>query len=342
MVTQMMNKPIDLSVIIIYYEKYLYDDVIELHNAYKASLKTSNLNYEFIYVVDGELPEVIEELHKLYQVGEKLKVIKLGKWFGDATALQVGFEQSSGKLILTLPSFKQVDENDIPKLIQAINNKDMIISWRWPRLDGMLNNFQSRVFNKVIKWIVGSDFHDLKCVVKVFRREVLDKIYMYGDQDRFLPLLADKYGFKVEELKVTQAKKDAVQKFYPFANYISRFLELISIFFLVKFTKKPIRFFGSTGLITFAVGFILAIILFIERAFLGVALADRPIVLVSILLMIFGIQSFAIGLVGELIIFTHAKDLKDYIVETVINYEVDKNNKDVKQEYPQRVESTIV
>jgi len=331
----MMKKQIDLSAIVIYYEKYSYDDVAELHDAYKTSLEASNLNYEFIYVVDGQLPSVIDELNKIYKSGERIKVVKLGKWFGDATALQVGFEQSSGELILTLPSYKQVDEKDIPKLIQAVNNKDMIVSWRWPRLDGILNNLQSRVFNKVIKWIVGSDFHDLKCVVKIFRREVLNKIYMYGDQDRFLPLIASKYGFKVEEVKVTQAKKDAVQKFYPFANYIARFLELISIFFLVKFTKKPIRFFGSTGLITFAIGFILAIILFIERAFLGVALADRPIVLVSILLMIFGIQSFAIGLVGELIIFTHAKDIKDYIIETVIDYETMPAVEEKHEEYQQ-------
>jgi len=331
----MMKKQIDLSAIVIYYEKYSYDDVIELHNAYKASLEAANLNYEFIYVVDGLLPSVIDELNKLYKLGERIKVIKLGKWFGDATALQVGFEQSSGELILTLPSYKQVDEKDIPKLIQAVNNKDMIVSWRWPRLDGILNNLQSRVFNKVIKWIVGSDFHDLKCSVRLFKREVLEKIYMYGDQDRFLPLIASKYGFKVEEVKVTQAKKDAIQKFYPFANYIARFLELISIFFLVKFTKKPIRFFGSTGLITFAIGFILAIILFIERAFLGVALADRPIVLVSILLMIFGIQSFAIGLVGELIIFTHAKDIKDYIIETVIDYETIPAVEEKREEYQQ-------
>jgi hypothetical protein len=328
-----VKNKIDISAIIIYYEKYSYDDVKELHKAYKASLETTFLNYEFIYIVDGQLPSVIDELNELYKLGERIKVVKLGKWFGDATALQVGFEQASGELILTLPSYKQVDENDIPRLIEAVNGKDMIISWRWPRLDGMLNNVQSRVFNKVIKWIVGSDFHDLKCVVKVFRREVLDKIYMYGDQDRFLPLIANKYGFKIEEVKVTQAKKDAVQKFYPFANYISRFLELISIFFLVKFTKKPIRFFGATGLITFAAGFILAVILFIERAFLGVALADRPILLVSILLMIFGIQSFAIGLVGELIIFTHAKDLKDYIIETIVDYENIPLQEEKLQEY---------
>ena len=332
-----MKSQIDISAIIIYYEKYSYDDVIEIHQAYKSSLEASNMNYEFIYVVDGELPSVIEELNKLYKMGEKIKVVKLGTWFGDATALQVGFEQSSGELILTLPSYKQVDDKDIPKLIQALNNKDMIVSWRWPRLDGMLNNFQSRVFNKLIKWIVGSDFHDLKCVVKVFKREVLEKIYMYGDQDRFLPLLAIKYGFKVDEVKVSQAQKDAVQRLYPFSNYVSRFLELISIVFLVKFTKKPIRFFGSTGLITFTIGFILAIYLFFERVFLGVPLADRPIVLVSILFMIFGIQSFAIGLVGELIIFTHAKDIKDYIIEKIVDYDEEKPKIESEVEYPQHV-----
>jgi glycosyltransferase involved in cell wall biosynthesis len=333
-----MKKQIDISAIIIYYEKYSYDDVNEIHKAYKASLEAANLNYEFIYVVDGNLPNVINKLTNLYKSGEKIKVVKLGKWFGDATALQVGFEQSSGELILTLPSYQQVDEKDIPKLLNAIDSKDMVVTWRYPRLDGFLNNIQSKAFNKIIKWIVGADFHDLKSIVKVFRREVLEKIYMYGDQDRFLPLLANKYGFKIEEVKVNQAKKDAVQKFYPFSNYIARFLELISIFFLVKFTKKPIRFFGSTGLITFSMGFILAVILFVERVFLGVPLADRPIVLVSILLMIFGVQSFAIGLVGELIIFTHAKDVKDYIIESVIDYENPILNQEIRTLYPEQVE----
>lgn len=330
-----MKSFLDLSAIIIYYKKYAYDNVTELHHSYKNSLESTGLNYEFIYVVDGELPSVIDELNELYKQGEKIKVVKLSKWFGDATALQVGFEQSSGELLLTLPSYKQVSEKDLPKLINAVSKQDMVISWRYPRLDGMLNSFQSRFFNKVIKIIVGTDYHDLKCVVKVFRREVLEKIYMYGDQDRFLPLLANKYGFKVEEVKVTQAKKDAVQKFYPFSNYVARFLELMSIFFLVKFTKKPIRFFGSTGLISFGMGFILAMILFIERAFMGVALADRPIVLVSLLLMIFGIQSFAIGLVGELIIFTHAKDLKDYIIETIIDYETAPGEENISREVMQ-------
>ncbi|MCB0750924.1 MAG: hypothetical protein KDC52_05580, partial [Ignavibacteriae bacterium] len=108
-------------------------------------------------------------------------------------------------------------------------------------------------------------------------------------------------------------------------SYVQRSLELVSLFFLIKFTKKPIRFFGSSGLIIFSLGALIGFVLFIQRAFFDTPLADRPIVLVSLLLVVFGILAFAIGLVGELIIFTHAKDIKDYIIEDVYNYPKDED-----------------
>ena len=316
-----MNSKIDLSVIVVYYEKYDFDDPIKLYYDYKKGIEATGLNYEFIYVIDGALPAVQEKLIELNKNGEKLKLLKLGRWFGDATALEAGFENSSGELILTLPSHYQVDAKDFPKLINALKDKDMAIGWRFPRIDGYLNSIQSKFFNLLIKLFVGTNFHDLKCNVRAFKRDVLNKIYMYGDQDRFLPLWAWRYGYKVEEIKVTQYQKDFRQKFYPFRNYIQRSLELLSLFFLIKFTKKPIRFFGSSGLIIFGLGLLLGIYLFVQRIFLGIPLADRPIVLVSILLLVFGVLSFSIGLVGELIIFTHAKDIKDYIVDKIITSE---------------------
>ncbi len=319
-----MTDKAQLSAIVVYYEKYYYDDVEELFHAYKNGLDKTNLDYEIIYVIDGELPNVIDKLTGLSAAHPNIKIIKLGRWFGDATALEAGFDNATGDIIITLPSYQQVDANDIPKLIDGLKDKDMTIGWRYPRLDGFLNNIQQRFFNFLIKLFVGTHFHDLKCNVRAFKRDVLNHIYMYGDQDRFLPLWAWRYGYKVEEIKVRQFKKDFRQAFYPLRNYISRLLELISLFFLIKFTKKPIRFFGSSGLIVFSLGALLGIYLFIQRVFMGVPLADRPIVLVSILLLVFGVLSFSIGLIGELIIFTHAKDLKDYVIEKVIQY---KNNK---------------
>jgi hypothetical protein len=315
-----MSKAYDLSAIIVYYQNYEYDDIKSLFNSYKENLDKTNLNYEVIFVIDGNMPDALNEIKDIAKENSNVKIIKLGRWFGDATSLQAGFEASEGKLILTLPSFQQVEADEIPNMIEAIKGYDMVIGWRHPRIDGFLNNLQSKVFNNIIKTFIGTKFHDLKSNFRLFKRDILNNIYMYGDQDRFLPLWAWRLGYKVKEIKVKQHKADFRQAFYPLKSYVERTLELISLFFLIKFTKKPIRFFGSSGLIIFSLGALLGIVLFIQRVFFNIPLADRPIVLVSLLLVVFGILAFAIGLVGELIIFTHAKDIKDYIIEDVYQF----------------------
>ncbi len=324
-----MKKSYELSAIIIYYQKYEYDEIKSLYESYKQNLDKTNLSYEVIFVIDGNMPEVLNEVKSIANENENIKIIKLGRWFGDATSLQAGFEASEGKLILTLPSYQQVEAEEIPKMVENLKGYDMVIGWRYPRMDGFLNNLQSKIFNSLIKTFIGTKFHDLKNNLRLFKREILNNIYMYGDQDRFLPLWAWRLGYKVKEIKVKQHKADYRQKFYPLKSYMERGLELISLFFLIKFTKKPIRFFGSSGLIIFSLGTILGLILFVQRLFFDVPLADRPIVLVSLLLIVFGILAFAIGLIGELIIFTHAKDIKDYIIEDVYQFNKETESKDV-------------
>lgn len=318
-----MNSTIDLSAIIVYYQKYEYDEIKPLFNTYKENLNKTGLSYEVVFVIDGNMPQVLRQVKDIAKENNNIKIIKLGRWFGDATSLQAGFDSSDGDLIITLPSFQQVEADEIPKLIENLGDNDMVVGWRYPRIDGFLNSLQSKVFNSIIKTFVGTKYHDLKCNVRLFKREILENIYMYGDQDRFLPLWAWRLGYKVKEIKVKQYKADYRQKLYPLRSYVQRTLELVSLFFLIKFTKKPIRFFGSSGLIIFSLGAILGLILFVQRFFFEIALADRPIVLVSLLLVVFGILAFAIGLVGELIIFTHAKDIKDYIVEEVYSFKDD-------------------
>ena len=144
--------------------------------------------------------------------------------------MQAGFEASEGELIITLPSFQQVEAEEIPKMIENLKENDMVVGWRWPRMDSFLNNLQSKFFNSIVKTFVGTKFHDLKCNVRLFKREILDNIYMYGDQDRFLPLWAWRLGYKVKEIKVKQHKADYRQKLYPIKSYIQRTLELISFF----------------------------------------------------------------------------------------------------------------
>ena len=151
-------------------------------------------------------------------------------------------------------------------------------------------------------------------------RRVLEEIDLYGDQHRLLPVLADRQGFRTVEVQVRQSPLDRNDKGYSPKEYLHRLLDIFAVFFLVRFTKKPLRFFGMVGATILAVGLVALLYVVVERLFFGVALADRPALLLSSLLVVLGLQLFALGLLGELIIFTHAGDLKDYQIDKVIEY----------------------
>lgn len=312
-----MGSVIELSVIIPVVERY--DDIAELYGLYKKGLEDSKHSYEFIYVIDGDFGEVSANLKRLIADGEKIKVIQLARWFGEATALTIGMQHSSGDVILTLPAYQQIEAYEIPRLVESLKGYDMVIARRWPRKDSLFNRIQSRVFHLFLNPVSEFKFHDIGCGVRVFKKRVAQEVNIYGDQHRFLPILAHKYGFRVLEVDAVQSKKDTLQRVYSPGVYVQRILDIFSIFFLVKFTKKPLRFFGILGSSVFAVGFSILLYLLFTKVFQGVPLADRPILLLGTLLVVLGVQVFAIGLLGEIIIFTHAKDIKEYTIDQIIN-----------------------
>jgi hypothetical protein len=152
------------------------------------------------------------------------------------------------------------------------------------------------------------------------KRQVLEEISLYGDQHRLLAALADRQGFRVLEVDVRQSPQDRFKGGYRTREYAHRFLDVFAVFFLVRFTKKPLRFFGMIGAITLAIGSALILYMVTGRLFFDEALANRPALLLSSLLVVLGLQLFALGLLGELIIFTHAGGMKDYQVDRVIEY----------------------
>jgi len=314
-----MSNLTDISVIISITDLHAHDKIPDLYYRYKKGLEQTNMNYEFIYVTDRDSAGINSELNNLLNTGENIKVIRLGRWFGDATALNAGFESASGRIILTLSSYQQINESDIPKLIDSLKDSDMVICRRTKRMGNILHNLQAKVFHYLIKLSLGIAYHDLGCYARAFKREILHNVYIYGDQNRFLPLLANRYGYRVKEIDVQPLREGLSKRVYSLGHYTERLVNLISIFFLIKFTRKPLRFFGFPGIVIFTAGFALSLYLFWLRIFGGEGLADKPIVLVSILLIVFGIQLFAIGLVAEIIIFTHAKDSKEYIIEEIID-----------------------
>jgi glycosyltransferase involved in cell wall biosynthesis len=296
-----------------------YDDVRSVYKEYKNALMDTRQDFDITYVLDGEFPDVLEELTALQADGEKIKVIQFAKWFGEATALSAGFENTDGETILTLPAYRQFKSEEIVSMLNELQENDMVIGRRWPRTDSFLNRMQTNVFHSLFNFITGSGFKDLGCGLRVFKRRVVDEVNVYGDQHRFLPVLARQKGFRVIQIDVAQSTEERPVRIYAAGVYIRRLLDILTIFFLAKFTKKPLRFFGLVGSTMFAIGGILLCYLVVDRIFWDVALADRPALLLSSLMVVLGIQLFALGLIGELIIFTHAKDMKEYTVEKIIN-----------------------
>jgi glycosyltransferase involved in cell wall biosynthesis len=297
-------------------------DIAALYAEYKTGLNALDIPYEFIVVLDGPRPDVAATLQRLLERGENLIVISLTKRFGEATALMAGFQRASGRVIVTAPAYHQIQGAEIGKLVRALDKADLAIGRRWPRVGSRFEVMRRDLFHRLIA-TGGQHFNDLGCGVRAMKRRVLEEISLYGDQHRFLPVLASRQGFRTVEINVAQSPLDRYDRGYPMRDYAHRILDIFTVFFLVRFTKKPLRFFGMVGASTFVIGAVLVAWLAIDRLVFLHPLADRPALLLSSLLVVLGMQLFALGLLGELIIFTHARDIKDYQIDEVIRYPED-------------------
>lgn len=294
-----------------------HDEIGLLYEGYKQALLKTGLEFEMIFVVDGSFSEAYLGLKSLKEKGAPLTIVKLARTFGEAVALNAGFQASKGDVFMTLPAYHQVEPDDLEKLFSKLDESDLVVGYRWPRIDSRLNQLQTKLFRSIMKSMTGWSFQDLGCSVRIMKRKVVEEISLYGDLHRFIPLLAYKQGFKVSEVPLRQSSREKQLRTYAFGVYIRRLLDLLTVFFLVKFTRKPLRFFGLTGSVILGSGLLLTAYLVVGRLFMGVDLRDRPMLLFGVLLVVLGIQVFAIGLIGEIIIFTHARETKEYTIEEI-------------------------
>jgi glycosyltransferase involved in cell wall biosynthesis len=300
-----------------------HGDLAALYREYRSALASLGRTAEFIFVLDGPRPRAIEQIEQLLRAGEKLTVIELTRQFGEATALMAGFQRATADIIVTLPAYHQIEASEIGQLVRALDSADMAIGHRWPRVGNAWERARRGAFHGILAKVTGLRFSDLGCSARAFDRRVLEEISLYGDQHRFLPVLANRQGFRVTEVKVRQSPRDRFEGSYKPRDYTRRALDIFSVFFLVRFTKRPLRFFGMIGAVTFGLGAFITAWLVVDRLFLGNPLGSRPALLLSSLLVVLGLQLFALGLLGELIIFTHAREMKDYKIDRVIEFPKD-------------------
>jgi hypothetical protein len=204
-------------------------------------------------------------------------------------------------------------------LFDAKNGHHMVVARRWPRRGSSLEKLRRGFFHRLIQAFTGTKYRDLGCGVRLLDRQVLEEVSLYGDQHRLLPVLVERNGFRVREVDLPQSDRDEFRGRYSFRNMAGRILDVFTVFFLVKFTKKPLRFFGGVGGSMCLFGGIYLLVLIVQRLFFGQPLADRPALLLSSLLVVLGIQIVGLGLLGELIIFSHARNIKEYRVERIVN-----------------------
>lgn len=296
------------------------DNLLELHHEYAQALREASGHVEFIYVLDGHRQTAIAQLQILLNNGESLRIVRLGNEAGEATAIMIGVQQARNDLILLLPAYRQVAAASLPGFVASLGNYDMLLAVRWPRSDSAFNRAATRTFSGLLRLVSGMSFSDIGCSVRLVRRHVFNEVVLYGDQHRFLPLLALQRGFTTGCIEIPQdAREDALRMYRP-GVYLRRALDVLAVFFVVKFTKKPLRFFGLIGSAMGGFSLLLFALLVIQRGFYEMPLADRPMLLVSALIGLLGVQLFALGLIGELIIFAHARELKEYSIAELINF----------------------
>ena len=297
-----------------------FGDLRQLYREFAEELERLGKTFELIFVVDERMHRVIPVLRDI-QASEpgEIVIVTLGGTFGDSAALTLGLERARGEKIAVLAPYFQVEPRGLRDAFAALDSGiDLVAGRRHPRIDSWFNRLQSGLFHGFVRLLTSTDFHDISCGFKVMKRRVARELNIYGGLHRFIPILALHRGFAVKEIPLPQRAEDRGTRIHGTGAYLGRLLDLLTIFFLMKFTRTPLRFFGLVGTALFGLGFLLDLAVAVEKVIFDVGLSERPLLLLGVLLMVLGVQTLSLGLIGEIIIFTHARNIREYQVAEIL------------------------
>jgi len=295
------------------------NDLPSMIDRYHSSISETGIEVEYIIVLTDEFTFLADAIQQKKAESIPIKLILLNRNYGEAGVIKIGVEHSDFEYILTLPPYEQVSPTEIPGFIDSLADNDAIVVNRSPRIDPLPNKFQSLVFRGIIGMISYSVPKDAGCGIRFARKEVFEDIKLYGDLHRFFLILADQAGFKTAEIDLPQSKLDAHRRIYSLRTYLSRALDILTISFLARFSKKPLRFFGTGGAASTFIGLIGLGYIAFQKLFFDISAGDRPLLVLFSMFLVLGVQLIAIGLVGETIIFTNSKGDKEYRIKKIIN-----------------------
>lgn len=317
-----MNKVIDISVIIPLFNED--ESLPELHDWIVRVMEEHRYAYEIFFVDDGSKDRSWEVILGLKAKNPHVRAVRFRRNYGKSAALNVGFHECAGEVVITMDADLQDSPDEIPILYQRIKNDglDLVSGWKKKRYDPISKTIPSKFFNWATRKVSGiNNLHDFNCGLKSYRKEVVKSIEVYGEMHRYIPVIARWAGFaKIEEQVVQhRARKYGTTKF-GWERFVNGFLDLLSIYFVGKFGKRPMHFFGPLGSLMFLVGSMITVWLIIEKLthlYAGKVereIVDQPLFYLSLVMIILGVQFFLAGFLGEMMA-RNAHDRNHYQIE---------------------------
>lgn len=316
--------PIDLSLILPVYNEE--DNLPELYQLLNQTLANLPKSYEIIFVDDGSHDNSFKILKELAMQDPHVKVIRFRRNFGQTAALSAGIEIAKGNILIPMDADLQNSPTDIPALLQKLDEGyDVVSGWRKSRHDPFWQRrLPSVIANFLISWLTAVHLHDYGCTLKVYRKEVIKDVKLYGEMHRFIPVYANMLGARVTELPVTHhPRKHGVSK-YGIGRTFKVILDLIMVKFLSSYSSKPLYLFGGLGLLCNFAGVLSAVIVLFQKYVYGTWAHRNPLLLLSVFFFIVGMQIIMMGLLAELEIRTYheSQNKRWYVIQETVNLDL--------------------
>jgi hypothetical protein len=297
------------------------DRVETVYEECRAAFAGTPYDPEIVLVAEPWTAGLLERFRARRDRGERVRLLRAGQTVGETVLIRSAVAVTPADLVITLPAYPRVDAAVLPVLVERVlSGADMAVAKRWPRHDSATNRFQTGAFHALLRRLTGSGLSDVACGVRAMRPELIERLPAYGDFGRFLPVLAARQGYRVVEVEAEQHELDRRARVYSPSVYVRRLLDVFGLYFLTRFMEKPLRFFGLVGGGLAGVGGLILAVLTVQRL-QGQSLADRPMLLLGVLLLVLGVQAIALGLVGEIIVYLQAGRRKPYRLMEVVEDE---------------------
>jgi glycosyltransferase involved in cell wall biosynthesis len=275
----------------------------ELHAVLSRVLSGIGPDYEIVFVDDGSTDGTWQAIAAIAGVDPRIVALRHRRNFGKARGLATGFAAAAGDVILTMDADLQDDPEEIPRFLARLDEGfDLVSGWKQRRQDPLGKTLPSRVFNFTVRQMSGVPLHDFNCGFKLYRADVVRNIRLYGELHRFTPVLAHAEGFRVGELPVRHHPRRWGSSKYGWSRLLKGFLDLVTVTFLTEYRQRPMHVLGLPGVAAVVVGALIGIWLSAEKVLTGASIGSRPLLLLSVLLVVVGVQFLGLGLLGELLV----------------------------------------